>query len=72
MHSWIIVVGHPYHAVTDAGGQFSIPNIPLGTYSVQSWQEVLGAQTAQVTVAAGSSVTVDFKYRPKASSGKSP
>jgi hypothetical protein len=23
MHSWIIVVDHPYHAVTDANGKFT-------------------------------------------------
>ena len=65
MHSWIVVVEHPYHAVTDAQGKFTIPDIPPGTYVVQSWQEVLGEQTAEVTVVAGSPVTVDFKYRPK-------
>jgi hypothetical protein len=67
MHSWIIVVEHPYHAVTDADGNFTIPNIPPGTYLVHSWQEVLGEQTTQVTVIAGNHVTVDFKYHPKAS-----
>jgi plastocyanin len=68
MHAWIIVVEHPYHAVTDANGNFTMPDIPPGTYTVQSWQEQLGEQTAKVTVAAGENVTVDFKYRPKVSS----
>ncbi len=71
MHSWIIVIEHAYHAVTDADGKFTIPDIPPGTYTVHSWQEALGEQTAQVTVIAGNHVTVDFKYHPKASVEKS-
>jgi len=49
----------------------NVPDISPGTYTVHMWQEVLGEQTAQVTVIAGNPVTLDFKYHPKASVEKS-
>ena len=39
MKSWILVQDHPYFAVTDKRGNFSIENIPPGTYEVIAWQE---------------------------------
>jgi hypothetical protein len=65
MSAWVIVVDHPYHAVTDASGKFTISDVPPGTYTVEFWQETLGKQTAQVTVAAGAAATLDFKYPAK-------
>jgi hypothetical protein len=62
MLAWVIVVDHRYNAITDANGEFTITDIPPGAYTVNCWQEVLGEQTAQVTVAADSPVALDFKY----------
>ena len=57
------MVDHPYYAVTDAEGMFTIRDIPPGTYSVTCWQESLGEQTAQVTIATGARTVHDFIYR---------
>ncbi len=65
MSAWLMVVDHPYHAVTDATGKFTITDVPPGTYTVEFWQETLGKQTAQVTVAAGAAAALDFKYPAK-------
>lgn len=65
MSGWIMVVDHPYHAVTDASGKFTLTDVPPGTYTVDFWQEALGSKTAQVTVAAGGTATLDFKYPAK-------
>ena len=53
MNGWIIVVDHPYHAVTDGDGGFVIENVPPGTYTLEVWHQTLGATTQTVTVAAG-------------------
>ena len=39
MKSWVLVQDHPYFAVTDSKGNFTIENIPPGTYEVIAWQE---------------------------------
>lgn len=62
MGAYIVTVDHPYHAVTDANGKFTITDVPAGTYTVEYWQEKLGVQTKQITVAASGATTADFAY----------
>lgn len=65
MSAWIVVAEHPYYTVTGADGKFTIADVPAGTYTVEFWQEKLGTQTKQVTVAASGTATLDFAYPAK-------
>ncbi len=42
-HSWmnaeILVVSHPYYAVTDESGKFELTDVPPGTYEIVAWHE---------------------------------
>lgn len=60
MHGWWFVAGNPYYAVTDAGGHFTIKDVPPGSYTLTVWQEKLGTETRKVTVEPDKTVTVDF------------
>jgi plastocyanin len=64
VHSWMSafvgVMAHPYFAVTQPSGEFTIPNLPPGTYTLETWHEKLGTKTMQVTVAPGQSQTAAF------------
>ena len=42
MKAWLIVLDHPYVAVTDADGKFEIPNVPAGNWTFKFWQERSG------------------------------
>ena len=67
MKTWVLVSDHPYFAVTDAKGNFSIEGIPAGTYEVVCWQEKFGKRTltSEVTIGEGDT-TKDFVFtRPK-------
>ena len=64
MKAWIIVVDHPYHAISDDQGSFKISGIPAGTYTVESWHETLGKQTQEVTVQAGTDTEVKVVFKP--------
>jgi hypothetical protein len=64
MHGWHVVVKGPY-AVTDDNGNFTIKNVPAGSYTVTAWQEDLGTQTAKVTVAGGQAAKADFTFKGK-------
>jgi len=44
-------VPHPYFAVTDEKGEFKLPGLPPGSYTLEAWHERLGKQTAQVSIA---------------------
>jgi len=66
VHSWMTgyigVVSHPYFAVTDATGAFTIATVPAGTQTVQVWHEQFGPLTQTVDVRAGGTTTVEFAY----------
>ena len=67
MKTWVLVSDHPYFAVTDSKGNFSIDGIPAGNYEVVCWQEKFGKRTltAEVTIGEGDT-TKDFVFtRPK-------
>lgn len=50
MNAYAGVLDHPYFAVTKDGGQFTLKNVPAGTYTVEAWHETLGTQSQSVTV----------------------
>jgi len=64
MHGWHAVVKGPY-AITDESGNYTIKNVPPGSYTVTAWQEEYGTQTAKVTVAAGQAGKADFTFKAK-------
>lgn len=64
MHGWHVVVKGPY-AITDDNGNYTIKNVPPGTYTVTAWQEEYGTQTQNVTVAAGAPAKADFTFKAK-------
>jgi plastocyanin len=39
MQSYFSIFDHPYHAVTDDNGVFTIDNVPPGKYTVKVWHE---------------------------------
>lgn len=62
MTAYIGVVSHPYFAVSGSDGTFEIANVPVGTYTVQTWHERYGDLTQPVRVRAGGTTTVNFAY----------
>jgi plastocyanin len=68
-HGWMAahvgVMSHPFFAVTDKAGAFSIKGLPPGTYTLEAWHEVFGTRTQQVTMAAGGQQTVALAFTAK-------
>lgn len=62
MASWIGVMNHPWFAVTDASGAFSLAGVPPGTYTVVAWHEVFGTTSQQVTVEASKAAEATFAF----------
>lgn len=63
MSGWIVAVDHPYHALTDADGDFSLTDVPPGKYTVTCWHEVLGEQSKEVEVLSGGVTPLEFEFR---------
>ena len=62
MNAYVGVLNHPYFAVTDAGGTFTLKSLPPGTYTIDAWHEKLGTQTQTVTVGASETKTIAFTF----------
>ena len=59
--AWILVFDHPYFALSARSGDFSIADIPAGTYRVKAWHPVLGIAEQTVTIAAGQDAKLALK-----------
>ena len=66
VHPWMTaylgIVPHPFHATTGEGGAFALKNLPAGKFTIEAWHEKLGTKTAEVTVAAGETKTLELVF----------
>ncbi len=64
MKGWWFVAKTPYSVLSNENGEFSIADIPPGTYTLKLWHEVLGEREQTVVVKANESaeinVTLEF------------
>ena len=68
MSAWIAYVPHPYFAVTNEKGEFTLEDVPAGTYKLGYWHEACGTNSgspASVTVEAGGTATQNFALKLK-------
>jgi len=68
-HAWMLgyvyVFDHPFFAVTDDKGGFSIPNVTAGTYTLKAWHEDAGVRSQEVVVSESSEVRVNLEFAKK-------
>lgn len=63
MKSYMVVLPHPYHGVSQMNGTFSIANLPPGSYTLVAWHEKYGQQEQAVTVGAKETKQVTFTFK---------
>ena len=56
----ILVVENPWFSLADAKGQYTITNVPPGTYKLKAWHERLPSQSKEIVVPEHGEVKVDF------------
>ena len=63
MNGYVVVLDHPFFAVTDSLGRFRIFDIPPGKYDLDAWHPTLGdKKLGKVQVDANGVTTIDFSY----------
>jgi len=69
VHPWmgvhIGVIPHPFFAVSNEKGEFSIENVPAGTYTFEAWHEIYGRLSKEITVTAENATETDFTFTAK-------
>lgn len=65
MRGWVVVQDHPYYAVSDAQGGFSLTGVPPGDYELHLWHETLGEHVQPVTISGGADIFLPIALPPK-------
>jgi plastocyanin len=60
MRAVVLVLANPVFTQPDAGGGFTLANVPAGTYTITAWHDRIQPIRKRVTVAAGATARVDF------------
>jgi hypothetical protein len=61
MSAYILVFNHPFFAVTDEEGRYSIAGVPAGTYTLTVWSELGQPAPRKVTLTDGDTVEANFQ-----------
>ena len=68
-HAWMLgfvhVFDHPFFAVTDDKGTFSISNVPPGVYTIKAWHEHAGTRSQEIVVAETGDIRAHFDFAGK-------
>ena len=57
-----VMVDNPYYAITNEKGNFSIKNIPPGTYKVIAWHPFIPNKIGTITIEPGKQSKIDFEF----------
>lgn len=60
--AWIRVFDHPYFAVTNRDGIFTIDSVPPGRYRLMAWEPRLGTREREVSVQASADSKVELSF----------
>jgi hypothetical protein len=63
MHGYFAVLKTSHYDVSKGGGNFKLPNLPPGKYTLTAWHEEYGTQTAEVTITGNETKSVNFTFK---------
>ncbi len=60
MSAFIIILENPFFTITGPEGEFTINDVPSGTYTIKTWHEKLKEQKQEITLKQDESKTINF------------
>lgn len=63
MGAYVAIMDHSFFAISDAKGQFTLPKLPAGKYTVEAWHEVFGTQTQELVVSDAGVGELKFHFK---------
>lgn len=60
MSASIMVLDHPYFAVPQLDGSFSLRDVPPGKYTIVGWHERVGERASEIEVESGRTAAIDM------------
>jgi plastocyanin len=65
MQGYFVILRTGHFAITGDDGQFTLPNLPPGHYTITAWHESYGTQNKDVTITGGETQSLDFSFTAK-------
>lgn len=66
MHGYFAVLKTSHYDISKGAGDFKLPNLPPGKYTITAWHEDYGTQTAEVTITGNETIEVNFTFKAQA------
>lgn len=67
VHPWMVayvaILDHSFFSVTNESGEFTLPKLPTGVYTLEAWHEVFGVQTQEITVSDNGVSPITFNFK---------
>jgi hypothetical protein len=60
MSALIMVLDHPYFTIPTDAGEFTLPPVPPGAYTLVAWHERIGEQRQRIQVSSGTTARATF------------
>jgi len=60
MTAYIVVLKNPYFVQPDEHGNYSLENVPVGTYTLKVWHERLSSKEQVITISPNRTSTINF------------
>ncbi len=65
MHGTFAVLKNSHYAMSGGAGEFTLPDLPPGKYTVTAWQELYGEQSQEVTISGKETKAITFVFKVK-------
>ena len=63
MGAYVAIMDHPFFNVSNERGEFVLPSLPEGQYTIEAWHEVFGTLTQELTVTGQGAKALSFEYK---------
>jgi hypothetical protein len=69
IHPWmkgtLAVMKNSHYSITTGDGEFKLPNLAPGNYTITAWHESYGEQTQEVTITGSEMKNINFVFKAK-------
>ena len=69
IHPWmkgtLAVMKNSHYSITAEDGEFKLPNLAPGTYTITAWHESYGEQSQEVTIGGSETKSISFVFKAK-------
>lgn len=63
MGAYVAIMEHPFYSVSNEKGEFTLPALPVGQYTIEAWHEIFGTQILQLEVTEKGGQEISFTYK---------